>query len=142
MVIACTAGRHCRYDVPVVAAVFPLMHTHPATCACHMHLHTVDATCGNGHDTVELARLVGPAGQVFAFDIQADALHSAQQLLDEQDSDALCRNVRFVQACHSTMQVCQACKAQCLGCPAHLPVPPCAHPWLPLHTRCTPHPPT
>ncbi|PNH03525.1 putative rRNA methylase ytqB, partial [Tetrabaena socialis] len=31
----------------------------------------VDATCGNGHDTLFLARAVGPGGHVFAFDIQA-----------------------------------------------------------------------
>ena len=31
----------------------------------------VDATAGNGHDTLFLAERVGPAGQVYAFDIQA-----------------------------------------------------------------------
>lgn len=30
----------------------------------------VDATCGNGHDTLCLARAVGPSGTVFAFDVQ------------------------------------------------------------------------
>ena len=30
----------------------------------------VDATCGNGYDTLYLASLVGPQGQVYAFDIQ------------------------------------------------------------------------
>lgn len=30
----------------------------------------VDATCGNGYDTLFLASLVGPHGRVFAFDIQ------------------------------------------------------------------------
>lgn len=34
----------------------------------------VDATAGNGHDTEFLARLVGPAGRVFAFDVQPAAL--------------------------------------------------------------------
>lgn len=34
----------------------------------------VDATAGNGHDTVALARLVGTAGRVFAFDVQQVAL--------------------------------------------------------------------
>ena len=68
--------------------------------------NTVDATCGNGHDTLELARMVGPSGRVVSFDIQADALASAQTLLDSsQQNEELCRDVRFVQACHSTMQV-------------------------------------
>lgn len=30
----------------------------------------IDATMGNGHDTAFLAELVGPSGEVFAFDIQ------------------------------------------------------------------------
>ena len=43
----------------------------------------VDATAGNGHDTVALARLVGPSGRVFAFDIQLVALsHTAERLKD------------------------------------------------------------
>lgn len=31
----------------------------------------VDATCGNGHDTLFLSRLVGPGGTVHAIDLQA-----------------------------------------------------------------------
>ncbi len=34
----------------------------------------VDATVGNGHDTMILAACVGLRGQVFGFDVQADAL--------------------------------------------------------------------
>jgi tRNA G37 N-methylase Trm5 len=34
----------------------------------------VDATAGNGHDTVFLAGLVGPAGRVLAFDVQEEAV--------------------------------------------------------------------
>jgi SAM-dependent methyltransferase len=34
----------------------------------------VDATCGNGHDTLLLAGLVGPTGKVWGFDIQPEAL--------------------------------------------------------------------
>jgi len=43
----------------------------------------VDATTGNGHDTVFLAGLVGPGGRVFAFDVQAAALASARVRLEE-----------------------------------------------------------
>ena len=43
----------------------------------------VDATIGNGHDTVFLADLVGPSGHVDGFDIQDEALESARlKLLD------------------------------------------------------------
>ena len=37
----------------------------------------VDATVGNGHDTLFLAKLVGPQGHVFGFDIQQAALAEA-----------------------------------------------------------------
>ena len=40
-----------------------------------------DATCGNGHDTLLLARLVGPAGKVWAFDLQEEALAKTRTLL-------------------------------------------------------------
>lgn len=45
--------------------------------------HAVDATAGNGHDTLFLAQLVGPDGMVYAFDIQAAAIESARQRLTE-----------------------------------------------------------
>ena len=40
-----------------------------------------DATCGNGRDTLLLARLVGPAGKVWAFDVQEEALAATRDLL-------------------------------------------------------------
>jgi len=39
----------------------------------------VDATVGNGHDTFALAELVGETGRVFAFDVQEQAIVSAQR---------------------------------------------------------------
>lgn len=38
----------------------------------------IDATAGNGHDTVFLAECVGPAGKLLAFDVQEAALVSAR----------------------------------------------------------------
>lgn len=48
----------------------------------HLFLHTfvqsgdivIDATCGNGHDTLLLATLVGASGHIFGFDIQQQAI--------------------------------------------------------------------
>jgi len=37
----------------------------------------IDATVGNGHDTLFLAEQVGPSGQVYGFDIQQAAIDSA-----------------------------------------------------------------
>jgi predicted methyltransferase len=43
----------------------------------------IDATIGNGHDTLFLAGRVAPHGQVVGFDIQPQALASAQERLDQ-----------------------------------------------------------
>ena len=43
----------------------------------------VDFTMGNGHDTAWLAEAVGPAGRVYAFDIQEEALISTEKFLKE-----------------------------------------------------------
>ena len=44
----------------------------------------VDATAGNGHDTLFLARQACPGGKVFAFDLQAAAIASTRRrLMDE-----------------------------------------------------------
>lgn len=41
----------------------------------------IDATAGNGNDTVLLAQLVGQLGKVYAFDIQEDAIKSTKEKL-------------------------------------------------------------
>ena len=43
----------------------------------------VDATCGNGHDALLLAELVGPRGKVWGFDIQESAISATSSLLVE-----------------------------------------------------------
>lgn len=43
----------------------------------------VDATMGNGNDTVFLAGLVGDTGKVYSFDIQECALESTRKKLEE-----------------------------------------------------------
>jgi len=43
----------------------------------------VDATAGNGHDTLFLAGLVGPMGRVFAFDVQEPAVAATRARLSE-----------------------------------------------------------
>lgn len=44
----------------------------------------IDATMGNGHDTLCLASLVGTSGHVFAFDVQQQAIDSTRKLLEEE----------------------------------------------------------
>ena len=43
----------------------------------------IDATAGNGNDTLKLARAVGKNGKVYAFDIQKTAIENTQKLLAE-----------------------------------------------------------
>jgi len=43
----------------------------------------VDATIGNGHDTIFLSDLVGPSGHVDGFDIQSKAIDSTRQRLQD-----------------------------------------------------------
>lgn len=45
----------------------------------------IDATVGNGHDTIYLANLVGSTGRIYGFDIQDEALMSCKTKLREHD---------------------------------------------------------
>lgn len=44
--------------------------------------YVVDATCGNGHDTLLLAELVGVNGHVLGFDIQQVAIAATKTRLE------------------------------------------------------------
>lgn len=59
----------------------------------------IDATAGNGYDTLFLAQRVGPHGQVYAFDIQPVALERTAVRLDA----AGVTNVRLIQGNHADM---------------------------------------
>jgi|TARA_E500000178_G_scaffold58589_1_gene55138 16S rRNA C1402 N4-methylase RsmH len=59
----------------------------------------IDATAGNGYDTLFLAEQVGPSGKVIAIDIQDCAIQSTQEKLD---SAGLIDRVRLVSEDHST----------------------------------------
>lgn len=43
----------------------------------------IDATMGNGNDTLFLCRMAGKTGHVTAFDIQQQALEATEKLLEE-----------------------------------------------------------
>lgn len=58
----------------------------------------IDATAGNGHDTLFLAESVGPTGKVLAFDVQAAALESARSRVGEA------RCVEFIHESHGKME--------------------------------------
>ena len=47
----------------------------------------IDATCGNGFDTLFLKELVGDEGKVYGFDIQEIALENTMKLLKEKGQE-------------------------------------------------------
>ncbi|WKY43865.1 class I SAM-dependent methyltransferase [Eubacteriaceae bacterium ES2] len=59
----------------------------------------MDATAGNGHDTLKLAQSVGSNGCVFAFDLQETAIRNTRKLLDE---NGLLDRVKLFQGDHSS----------------------------------------
>jgi hypothetical protein len=67
-------------------SVFPrptdLAHEWVSQVLCPGDL-AVDATLGNGHDALFMARCVGVTGKVYGFDVQEDALLSAAGLMRE-----------------------------------------------------------
>jgi predicted methyltransferase len=48
----------------------------------------VDATAGNGHDTLFLAKAVGASGHVYSFDIQQEALEHTRHRLHSEGVEA------------------------------------------------------
>ena len=54
----------------------------------------LDATAGNGYDTLKCAQLVAPEGAVTAVDIQAIALENCQKKLADAQLDHLCQFIR------------------------------------------------
>jgi len=62
----------------------------------------IDATCGNGHDTLFIASsiLTKDSGTVYTFDIQQDALESAKKLCSQNLIIPMDR-IHFLNQCHS-----------------------------------------
>ena len=59
----------------------------------------VDATVGNGNDTLKLSNAVGDEGRVYGFDIQAEAIKSAKE------KNYIYNNVVFLNESHSDLDL-------------------------------------
>ena len=57
----------------------------------------IDATCGNGNDTLFLSKIVGSDGRVLAFDIQEQAIQTTKELISEHGFE----NVSVVNDSHA-----------------------------------------
>jgi SAM-dependent methyltransferase len=73
-----------RFSMPALRGPVPLSHLLLHSFVRDGH-GAVDATCGNGHDTLLLARLVGQGGHVWGFDIQQQALAETGRRLAEAE---------------------------------------------------------
>lgn len=59
----------------------------------------IDATCGNGYDTLKLSR---SAHRLYSFDIQKEAIAQTRLLLEKELSPEELKKVYLEQRCHST----------------------------------------
>ena len=59
----------------------------------------IDATMGNGYDTVYLAKKVGPKGKVYAFDVQEEAIKSTSKKVAREELE----NVELILDGHQNM---------------------------------------
>ncbi|CAN0901920.1 Putative rRNA methylase YtqB [Linum grandiflorum] len=67
----------------------------------------IDATCGNGHDTLAMVKMVADEsgrGRVYGLDIQKDALENSSSLLDECLTPKERELVKLFGVCHSRME--------------------------------------
>ena len=62
----------------------------------------VDATMGNGNDTIFLAGLVGPGGSVFSFDIQQIALDRTLKKIIDNNLDEY--NIKLINDSHENIE--------------------------------------
>ncbi len=62
----------------------------------------IDATVGNGHDTLFLAKKVGKDGKIFGFDIQQQAIDETHLKLE---SAGLMENIRLFLCSHGEMNI-------------------------------------
>ena len=60
----------------------------------------IDATAGNGHDTLFLAQQVGESGRVVAFDLQEDAIRATRERLE---SAGVAERVSLVHGSHALL---------------------------------------
>lgn len=80
-------------------SVLPVAHEWVAQ-ALHEGDTAIDATVGNGHDTLFLAQAVGETGRVFGFDVLGEALASTQARLEGAE---FTDRVLLIEVSHASM---------------------------------------
>lgn len=65
----------------------------------------IDATCGNGHDTLVIAKMIltPTSGALYAFDIQAEAILKTKQKLLQHLPPEILNRIHLIHSCHTTI---------------------------------------
>lgn len=63
----------------------------------------IDATCGNGHDTLYLAQIAlkSPTGMLYGLDVQPDAIFKTRSLLETHLTSEALKRIKLIVGCHS-----------------------------------------
>lgn len=91
-----------RYAFPLFQTHLDLAHSYWANLVEAGDI-VIDATCGNGNDTLALCKLAlaKDKGIVYAFDIQEEAIFSTHKLLSIHLAEILHARVQYRNVCHS-----------------------------------------
>ena len=92
-----------RHNFPLFQSHLDLAH-HYWSKLIEIGDTVVDATCGNGHDTLKLCQLAlsKDKGKVYAFDIQAEAIAAAKEHLAAHLSNEVQKKIEFQLRSHAT----------------------------------------
>ncbi|KAK4523464.1 hypothetical protein GAYE_PCTG60G1360 [Galdieria yellowstonensis] len=63
----------------------------------------IDATCGKGRDSLQMAKLIGPQGFLLACDIQSCAVEQTEALLRSELDASQCPQIKMVCASHELL---------------------------------------
>lgn len=89
-----------RHSFPLFQSHLDLAHSYWQKLVCPGDF-VLDATCGNGHDTLILAGLISKKGLLYALDIEQKALDATEKLLHQQlPAESLPRIILY-RMCHS-----------------------------------------
>ncbi|MCB1112242.1 MAG: class I SAM-dependent methyltransferase [Chlamydiales bacterium] len=88
-----------RSDFLLFQSHIDLAHTYWEKALCENDI-AIDATCGNGYDTLFLAKLL-KEGTLYGLDIQLTAIEATRSHLQEQLGSEVFHRVKLIHGCHS-----------------------------------------
>jgi hypothetical protein len=92
-----------RHNYPLFQSHLDVAHNQWKALVCPGDT-IIDATCGNGHDSLILSQvaLTPSSGQLFAIDVQNRAIHNTRELLQKALSVEVFDRIVFIEGCHSS----------------------------------------